>query len=119
MKVPAGVKLTLPAGTTVTFAPGDETGGGKDDLRSELIVEGALDAGAGNITFRSSDEAAASSGGNWYGIRVAATGNADLSGATIQDGLSCVERYETSTVDMTDATFIDCGQTLELLSTTP
>ena len=119
VKVPAGVKLTLPAGTTVTFAPGDETGGGKDRLRSELIVEGALDAGAGGITFRSSDEAAESSDGDWYGIRVAATGNADLSGATIQDGLRCVETHETSTVDMTDAALVNCGQGVELLSGSP
>ena len=43
--IPAGVKLTLAAGTTVAFAPGDETGGGNDEVRSELIVEGTLDAG--------------------------------------------------------------------------
>ncbi len=117
--VPAGVKLTLAAGTTVAFAPGDETGGGNDGLRSELIVEGTLDAGAGDITFRSSDEAGASSDGSWYGIRVAGTGNADLSGATIEDGLRCVETYETSTLDMTNTALINCGQTVELLSTSP
>ena len=117
--IPAGVKLTLAAGTTVAFAPGDETGGGKDDLRSELIVEGALDAGAGGITFRSSDGAGPSSDGGWYGIRVAETGNADLSGATIEDGLRCVEAYETSTLDLTDASIVNCGRTVELLSTSP
>ena len=117
--IPTGVKLTLPAGTTVAFAPGDETGGGNDEVRSELIVEGTLDAGAGGITFRSSDGAAASSDGNWYGIRVAETGNADLSGATIEDGLRCVEAYETSTLDLTEAAMINCGQAVELLSTAP
>ena len=117
--VPAGVKLTLSAGTTVAFAPGDETAGGMDDARSELIVEGSLDAGAGNITFRSSDEAGAASGADWYGIRVARTGNADLSGAAIEDGLSCVQAYETSTLDMTNSALINCGQTVDLLSTTP
>lgn len=119
VKVPAGVKLTLAAGTTVAFAPGDETGGGVDDLRSELIVEGALDAGAGDITFRSSGEAGASTDGSWYGIRVMETGNADLSGATIEDGLRCVEAYETSTLDMTDTAMINCGQAVELLSMSP
>ena len=119
VKIPAGVKLTLSAGTTVAFAPGDETGGGNDDLRSELIVEGTLDARAGNITFRSSDEAGVASDAGWYGIRVGRTGNADLSDATIQDGMRCVEAYETSTVDMTNTTLIDCGQTVERLSTAP
>ena len=117
--IPAGVKLTLFAGTTVAFAPGDETGGGNDGLRSELIVEGTLDAGAGDITFRSSDDAEGSSDDHWYGIRVAGTGNADLSDATIQDGMRCVEAYETSTVDMTNSALIDCGQTVERLSTAP
>ena len=119
VKIPAGVKLTLSAGTTVAFAPGDETGGGIDDARAELIVEGTLDARAGNITFRSSDEAGVASDAGWYGIRVGRTGNADLSGATIEDGLRCVEAYETSTVDMTNSALIDCGQTVELLSTAP
>ncbi len=116
--IPAGVKLTLSAGSTVTFAPGDETRGGEDDLRSELIVEGALDAGAGDITFRSSAESDASPG-SWYGIRVARTGHADLSGATIQDGLRCVQAYEASTLDVTNTNLVNCGGGIERLSTAP
>ena len=112
------MKLTLPAGSTVTFAPGDETRGGEDDLRSELIVEGALDAGAGDITFRSSADSDASSD-SWYGIRVARTGHADLSGATIQDGLRCVQAYEASTLDVTNTNLVNCGGGIERLSTAP
>ncbi len=116
--IPPGMKLTLPAGSTVTFAPGDETRGGEDDLRSELIVEGALDAGAGDITFRSSADSDASSD-SWYGIRVARTGHADLSGATIQDGVLCVQAYEASTLDVTNTNLVNCGGGIEVLSTAP
>ena len=116
--IPPGLKLTIPAGSTVVFTPGDETGGGEDEMRSELIVEGALDAGAGGITFRSSDDADASSDG-WYGIRVAPTGHADLSGATVQGGLRCVEAWEESTLDVTDVNLVDCGEGIARLSTAP
>ena len=115
--IPAGVKLTLSEGSSVTFDPVDQTRGGEDDLRCELVVEGALDAGAGGITFRLSDDADAA--GNWYGIRVARTGHADLSGATVQDGVRCVQAYETSTLDLTNTSFVNCGQETELLSTAP
>ena len=115
--IPSGVKLTLAEGSSVTFEPVDETRGGEDGLRCELVVEGALDAGAGDITFRLSDDADAA--GKWHGIRVARTGHADLSGATIEDGLRCVQAYETSTLDVTGTTFINCGQPTELLSTAP
>ena len=119
VRVPPGVKLTLPAATTVAFAPGDATGGGEDGARGELIVEGALDAGAGDITFRAADDAGVSSGAGWYGIRVAAAGNADLSGATIQDGLRCVQVQETSAIDMTNTNFVNCGQTVERVPAAP
>ena len=113
--VPAGVKLTLSPGSTVAFAGGDETGGGEDGARAELIVEGALDAGAGSVTFRSSDAAGASSGGGWYGIRVGRAGRADLSGATIRDGHRCLQIHETNSVDMTDTSLIDCGLEVDLI----
>ncbi len=117
--VPAGVKLTLSPGSTVAFAGGDETGGGVDGARAELIVEGALDAGAGSVTFRSSDAAGASSGGGWYGIRVGRAGRADLSGATILGGQSCLQMHETSSVDMTNTSLIDCGQAVDLIPAPP
>ena len=116
--IPAGVKLTLPEGGTVVFAPGDETGGGEDEMRSEVIVEGALDAGAGGVTFRSSDDADSSSG-SWYGIRVTPTGHADLSAATIQGGLRCVEAWEASTLDVTGANLVDCGEGIARLPAAP
>ena len=115
--IPVGVKLTLAAGSTVTFDPVDQTRGGEDDLRCELVVEGALDAGAGNITFRLADGPDAA--GSWHGIRVARTGHADLSGATIRDGLRCVQAYETSTVDVTATSFINCGEEMERISEAP
>ena len=118
LTIPAGLKLTVPEGGTVVFAPGDVAGGGQDGRRSEFIVEGALDAGAGSITFRSSVDAGGASDG-WYGIRVGRTGHADLSGATIQDGFRCVQAYETSTLDLTNTSFVNCGQETEMLSTAP
>ena len=102
----------------MVFTPGDETGGGEDGMRSELIVEGALDAGAGGVTFRSSDDADGSAGG-WYGIRVTPTGHADLSGATIQGGLLCVEAWEASTLDVTGTDLVDCGEGIARLPAAP
>ena len=117
--VPAGVKLTLSPGATVAFAAGDETGGGEDGARAELIVEGALDAGAGSVTFRSSGEAGASSAGGWYGIRVGRAGRADLSGATIRDGHRCLQMHETSSVDLNGTSLINCGLAVDLVPAAP
>ena len=119
VRVPPGVKLTLSAGATVAFAPGDRTGGGEDASRGELIVEGALDAGAGDITFRSADEAGVSSGEGWYGIRVGRAGRADLSGAAIRDGHRCVQLHESSAADVATASFVNCGQAVELVPPPP
>ncbi len=54
--VASGDTLTVAAGTEVLFlANRDDTNGGSDATKAELIVAGTLNASAGNITFRSAN----------------------------------------------------------------
>ena len=87
--IAAAATLTLAPNTKVLFLPyHDATQGGLDSTRAELIVEGRLHAQAGGIVFRSAD--AGSLGADWYGLVVERGGQADVSNATIRDGLRCV-----------------------------
>ena len=87
--IASGATLTLAADTQVHFLPyRDDTQGGLDSTRAELIVEGRLHAQAEGIVFCSAN--AASSGADWYGIVVRRGGIADVSNATIRDGLCCL-----------------------------
>ena len=117
LTLPLGAELTIKPGIEVEFlANTDGTGGGRDRTRSELIVEGTLDASASRITFRSANDTP--SNDDWYGIRVASGGSANLSGATVQDGSRCVQD-EGGTLTMTNATLSNCGATVTLDPTTP
>ncbi len=106
------VTLTITSGTEVRFLADSES-------RSELIVLGTLNASAGNITFRSSNDADDASNDDWYGIRVAATGVADLSGATIRDGSRCLESEDGGTLALTNTTLTNCGVTVGLVGAPP
>ncbi len=117
--IPSGVTLTLAAGATVAFAAGDRTGGGNDDARSELIVEGTLDADAGGITFRSSGDSPSDADNDWYGIRVEEGGAVHLSGATIKDGYRCVQAHAMDTPGVANATLDNCGVTVNLSPSVP
>ena len=104
--VPAGMTLTVAKGTQVRFLAGtDETGSGTDKTKSELIVAGTLNAGAGGITFRSTN--ADPDAAEWYGIRVLKGGTADLTNATLQDGVKCVQ--SAGTLTLSNTRFSDCG----------
>ncbi|MYB71772.1 MAG: hypothetical protein F4X75_25135 [Gemmatimonadetes bacterium] len=116
--VPASSTLTIARGTQVRFlANTDDTSGGRDRTRSELIVEGVLTVEAasgasdGGVTFRSAADTP--SNADWYGIRVRAGGTATLSDATIQDGSRCVQN-EGGTLNTMNATLSDCGATVTL-----
>ena len=90
LTIPDGVTLTVAEGTQVSFsANSDAVGGGDDTARSELIVEGTLEASSAGITFRSSNST--NPGNDWYGIRVESGGTARLTGATVRDGVHCVK----------------------------
>ena len=123
--VPAGITLRIAEGTEVHFpAHTDVLDGGNDATRSELIIEGTLDAGADSITFRSADTTHPSNN-DWYGIHVESGGMADLSGATIRDAYRCVQSHDSpdhtpAPVTMTDATFFsNCGLTVTLSPSPP
>ena len=107
--IAAGATLTLAPHTQVLFLPyRDETRGGLDSTRAELIVEGRLAAQAGGIVFGSAD--AASLGADWYGLVVERGGRADVSYAVIRDGLRCVYAQRGGFVRMDAVAFANCGK---------
>ncbi len=107
--IAAGATLTLDPNTQVFFLPyRDETRGGLDTTRAELIVKGRLHAHAGGIVFRSAD--AASLGADWYGLVVERGGRADVSYAAIRDGLRCVYAKRGGFVRMDAVAFANCGK---------
>ncbi len=105
----SGAILTLAPDTKVHFMPyHDDTQDGLDSTRAELIVEGRLHAHAGGIVFRSAN--AASLGADWYGIVVKRGGIADVSNATIRDGLRCLYAKMGGRVTMDHIAFANCGK---------
>ena len=107
--IAAAATLTLAPNTQVLFLPyRDETRGGLDSTRAELIVEGRLAAHAGGIVFRSAD--AGSWGADWYGLVVERGGRADVSHAVIRDGLRCVYAKRGGHVRMDAIAFANCGK---------
>ena len=123
LTIPAGITLTLDPGTTVQFdanSDDTETDDDNDDNRSELIVAGTLNASAGGITFRSSNDAASASRSDWYGIHIESGGTANLSGATIRDASRCVQSHDLTGVTVTAATtFENCARTVGLSPAQP
>ena len=105
----SGATLTLAPDTQVYFLPyHDDTQGGLDSTRAELIVEGRLHAQAEGIVFCSAN--AASLGADWYGIVVKRGGIADVSNATIRDGLRCLYAKMGGRVTMDHIAFANCGK---------
>ena len=100
--------LTLAAGTEVRFlADTDDTGGGDDTARSELIVEGTLTAVESGISFGSAH--ATPSNDDWYGIRVESGGTATLTNVTVSDGVHCAKAETGGTLTSSGVTLSNCG----------
>ena len=95
--IPAGITLTVETGTHVRIAAlNDDQGGGNDTSRTELIVNGSLDAVGTeiapiNFTSTSSNPTA----GDWYGIRFEA---ADASSELNLE--HCTVEYTNTAVDV-------------------
>lgn len=107
--IASGATLTLAPDTQVHFMPyRDDTQGGLDSTRTELIVEGRLHAQAEGIVFCSAN--AASLGADWYGIVVKRGGLADVSNATIRDGRRCLYAEMGGRVTMDHIAFANCGK---------
>ena len=107
--IASGAILTLAPDTQVHFLPyHDDTQGGLDSTRAELIVEGQLHAHAGGIVFRSA--ATTSLGADWYGIVIKRSGLADVSNATIRDGRHCLHAKMGGRVTMDHIAFANCGK---------
>ncbi len=106
--VASGSTLSLAQGTEVRFDAGrDKTAGGDDAHRSELIVQGTLEASAGGITFRSSNDDPSSP--EWYGIRVEDEGTATLTNVTVRDGVHCAKAQGTGTLTSSGVMLPNCG----------
>ena len=114
--IASGATLTLAPDTQVHFLPyRDDTQGGLDSTRAELIVAGRLQAQAKGIVFCSAN--AASLGADWYGIIVERGGLADVSNAEIRDGLRCLYAKMGGRVAMDHIAFANCGKpTIQSLS---
>ena len=109
--IASGATLTLTPNTQVRFLPHrDDTQGGLDSTRAEIVVEGRLHAQAEGIVFCSADTA--SSGADWYGIIVKRGGLADVSNATIRDGLRCLYAKMGGRVTMDNIAFANCGKSI-------
>ena len=107
--IASGAILTLAPDTQVHFMPyHDDTQGGLDSTRAELIVEGQLHAQAEGIVFCSA--AATSLGADWYGIVVKRGGLADVSNAAIRDGLRCLYAEMGGRVTTDHIAFANCGK---------
>ena len=105
--IASGATLTLAPDTKVHFMPyRDDTQGGLDSTRAELIVEGRLHAQAEGIVFCSAN--ALSLGADWYGIVIERGGLADVSNATIRDGLRCLNAEMGGRVRMDHVAFTNC-----------
>jgi hypothetical protein len=113
--VPAGTTLTIDPGTTILVQPlADNSRGGVDPSRIELIVDGTLDLGgsAGSpVTFTSS-RTPDPVPGDWHGIRW--TDTAD-SGVTIHDlvvefGVRGIESTSGSHQDVVDCVVRDMSE---------
>ena len=107
--IASGATLTLAPDTQVHFLPyHDDTQGGLEPTRAELIIEGRLHAQAEGIVFCSAN--ALSLGADWYGIVVERSGLADVSNATIRDGLRCLYAKMGGRVTMDHIAFANCGK---------
>ena len=105
--IASGATLTLAPNTKVHFMPyHDDTQGGLDSTRAELIVEGRLHAQAEGIVFCSAN--AASLEADWYGIVVKHGGLTDVSNAMIRDGLRCLYAEMGGRVTMDHVAFTNC-----------
>ncbi len=107
--IASGATLTLAPDTQVHFMPyHDDTQGGLDSTRTELIVEGRLHAQAEGTVFRSAT--ATSLGADWYGIVIKRGGLANVSNAAIRDGLRCLYAKMGGRVTMDHVAFANCGK---------
>jgi hypothetical protein len=77
--VPAGVTLTIAPGVTLTASVNDAMKANTDTALVELIVFGTLVVNGGQLA------GARTGPSNWYGIEVKAGGNATITGAGVSD----------------------------------
>lgn len=107
--VPAGLTLTIQAGTVVQLGPGDTQGSGVDTARTELRVAGTLivqGTAQNRVTFRSG--AGAPNTSDWYGVVLLAGASTTLNGAAIQHGHRCLHDQSTGAA-VSEGLFSNCG----------
>ena len=111
--IASGATLTLAPDTQIHFTPyHDDTQGGLDSTRAELIVEGRLHAQASGIVFCSAN--ALSLGADWYGTVVKRGGIADVFNATIRDGLRCLYAETGGLLTVDNIAFANCDKSIKV-----
>ena len=96
LTVAPGVTLTLAPGVTLTAPASDLMQSGDDTGRTELIVNGTLQASgtaASPVVLTTSGAM-----GAWVGVKVPAGGTASLSGLTVQRASTCLDLFGSATV---------------------
>ncbi len=115
LTVPAGITLTIGAGTVVQFPSTDSMAGGQDSDRVELIVRGTLSVNGSRTDpaiFRAN---AGTSANVWYGI-VVDTGTADIAGAIIKHAAFGIRAiHAASDLHAADCIIQTCGYGLNLM----
>jgi hypothetical protein len=110
--VPLGTTLTIDPGATLQVQPlADNSRGGVDLSRIELIVEGTLDldgTGASPVTF-TSDRTPTPVAGDWYGIRLTDTADSTVTihDLVVEYGVRGIWGYAGSHHDVLDCTVRD------------
>ena len=112
LTVPQGVTLQLDPGAEVRFATTDAMKGGLDRARTELIIEGVLQADGdpddrGRIVLRSASDLPAR--GNWYGVRFVSADQHSMSGVDVMHGSTCVRAEAGATLQLDDVRISDCS----------
>lgn len=119
LTVPAGITLTIQAGTQVRMGPGDALGSGTDTARTELRVLGTL-----NVTGTAQSPATFVSGAatpatsDFYGIVLEPGSTVTIANADIARGHRCIEDRTTgATITNVDAT--SCGYGIHVIGGSP
>ena len=119
LTVPSGKSLTLGAGAALRFDDTDDSAGGNDSEKNELIVSGSLTtSGSSQYPVRLVSSRATPAEGDWYGIDARYATSLDLSRAEVRHGMyGLLAKAASGTNNVTNCTFGDnetydiyCGQ---------
>ncbi len=116
--VPAGITLSIQAGTVVRMGTGDSSGSGTDTARTELRVAGTLAvAGTTAMPVQFVSGAATPATGDYYGIVLLAGATANITSATVRHAQRGVLAQATGVV-ISDLRASNCNVGVEVTAGT-